>query len=126
MSEVNLGADGYSGHPLCLMGDTESFLDMKYETLHWCVFNIGARLFGFMATFAALAFGLTAVLQGSGANLPTPGVSPLGNFFVSLICLALAVAILTRRPYRPDLPQENMDKSDKLPAVGWWTGTPKD
>ena len=100
-------------------------LNMKYETLHWCLFNIGARLFGIMASLAGLMFGLTAILQASGANLPTPGVSALGNFFVSLICLALAVAILTRRPYRPDLPQEKLDKSEKPPKVGWWTGNHK-
>ncbi len=93
---------------------------MKYETLHWIVFNIGARLFGIMAALAWLAFGVTAFLQITGADLPTPGVSPLGNLLVSVFCLALAVALLTVCPFRPDL-----NKSEKLTKLGWWTGTPK-
>lgn len=94
---------------------------MKYETLHWCIFNILARLFGCMALFAAFAFGLTAALQFAGSSLPTPGISPLGNSMVAVFCIALGVVFLTVRPYRPDL-----NKRDKRQSkFGWWTGTPK-
>ena len=94
---------------------------MKYETLHWCIFNILARLFGCMALFAAFAFGLTAALQLAGASLATPEMSPLGNVVVTVFCLVLAILFLTISPYRPDL-----DRQDKRQSKsGWWTGMPK-
>lgn len=99
---------------------------MKYETLHWCLVNILLRLFGIMASVAAFGFGLTALLQFGGARLPTPGVSALGNFFISAFCLALSVAFLTVSPYRPDLKPQDSEKPDSSqPKFGWWTGSPK-
>jgi hypothetical protein len=94
---------------------------MKYETLHWCIFNILLRMFGCVALLFAFVAVLTAALQFAGASLATPGISPLGNFILAVSGLAIAVIVLKVRPYRPDL-----GKQDKQQLkLGWWTGTPK-
>lgn len=99
---------------------------MNYESLHWSVFNVMARLFGLMGALAFVAFGVTAGLQFSGASLPTPGVSALGNLLVSLFCLAIAIGFLTVRPFRPDISRQRLARGDaSLPKLGWWTGAPK-
>jgi hypothetical protein len=99
---------------------------MSYESLHWSIFNIMARLFGLMAALAFAAFGITAVLQFFGASLSTPGLSALGNLLVSLFCLAIAAGFLTVRPFRPDISQQRLASGDaSLPKLGWWTGAPK-
>lgn len=98
----------------------------KYKTLHWSVVNIFARLFGIMSLLAGFAFGLAALLQFCGTDLPAPGISALGNFFLSAFALALAARFLTVRPYRPDVTREDSNMSDKSERkLGWWTGTPK-
>ena len=99
---------------------------MSYESLHWSVFNVMARLFGLMAALAFVAFGVTAALQLSGATLATPGMSALGNLLVSLFCLALAIGFLAVRPYRPDLSRQGLAQGTaSSPKLGWWTGDPK-
>ncbi|WP_143751396.1 hypothetical protein [Collimonas sp. PA-H2] len=98
----------------------------RYETLHWSLINIFARLFGIMALLVGFAFGLAALLQFWGAGLSTPGVSALENFFLSAFSLALAATFLTVRPYRLDVAREDSNTSDKPGRkLGWWTGTPK-
>lgn len=99
---------------------------MRYESLHWSVLNVMARLFGLMAALAFVGFGVTAALQFSGSTLSTPGVSAPGNLLVSLFCLALAIGFLTVRPYRPDLSRSRPAQGDaSSPKLGWWTGAPK-
>lgn len=99
---------------------------MSYESLHWSVFNVMARLFGLMAALAFVVFGITAGLQFSGAPLSTPGVSALGNLLVSLFCLAVAIGFLTVRPYRPDISRQRLAQGDASSSkLGWWTGAPK-
>ncbi len=99
---------------------------MSYESLHWSVVNVMARLFGLMAALAFVAFGVTAARQFTGATVSTPGVSALGNLLVSFFCLALAIGFLAVRPYRPDLSRQRLAQGDaSSPKLGWWTGAPK-
>lgn len=99
---------------------------MSYESLHWSVFNFVARLFGLIAALVSAAFGITAILQFTGASLSTPGVNAFGNLIASLFCLALAVGFLTVRPYRPDILRQRLASGDtSFTELGWWTGSPK-
>ncbi len=84
-----------------------------------------ARLFGVMAALASVAFGLTATLQFLGESLSTPGVSASGNLLVACFCLAISLAFLIVRPYRPDLENKEVAAQNSPPKLGWWTGTPK-
>ena len=93
---------------------------MSYESFHWSVFNVMARLFGLGAALAFVAFGFTAGLQYFGAPLSTPGVS------ASLFCLAVAIGFLTVRPLRPDISRQRLAQGNApFPKLGWWTGAPK-
>ena len=103
----------------------EQILIMKIEALHWSLVNIAARLFGIMLLLAGLVFGLTALAQLYGLDLPTPGVSTLGNFLLSAFSLVFAVSFLTVRPYRPNVARQDSDTpGEHQPKLGWWTGTP--
>ena len=100
---------------------------MRYEQLHWSIFNVFARLFGFMAALASVAAGCTALLEFRGASHLTPGVGAAGNLLLSVFLLALAVCFLTVRPYRPDIARERLSAGDtELPKLRWWTGALKE
>jgi hypothetical protein len=99
---------------------------MSYEAIHWSIVNVMARVFGLMAALATVASGTTAVLQFASAPLTTPGMGALGHGVVSLFCLAIAVAFLTVRPYRPDVRKRLAAGDTSLPELSWWTGSPKD
>jgi len=99
---------------------------MKYDTLHWCAFNIFGRLFGILALLAALAFGATATLQLRGAHLPSSNLSYVGNFVVAAFCLAVGLAFLIAKPYRPDLVKRDAGEfGGRNSNLQWWTGAPK-
>ena len=96
---------------------------MKYSTLHWSIFNIGARLFGIMSLLCALAFFCTGILQFCGVDIPTPGVPALGNLLISIFGFFVSLGFLTVRPYRPDLINQNNNKQNtKSTKINWWTG----
>ena len=99
---------------------------MSYEFVHWGVVNILARTFGLMASFASLAFGAAAVAQIGQDSLPPSGTGPVAYFVVSFVCLFLAIAFLTVRPYRPDIRQDRTQSADRARKFHWWTGAPKE
>lgn len=99
---------------------------MKYETLHWCAFNIMIRLFGFITLLAALAFLYAAFVQFTGTAVSASNINAPGNLLVSAFLLIGGIAFLTVAPYRPDLRLEKIDCTNATKSeAGWWTGNPK-
>ncbi len=99
---------------------------MSYESLHWSILNIFARLFGLMAGLSSIAFAMTALMKFTGASLPTSQSSPLVDLFVAAFGLLVSVGFLTARPYRPDISKRYTGSLGKShPKLGWWTGRPK-
>jgi hypothetical protein len=85
---------------------------MTYERFHWTLYNVGARVFGIMATLAGVAFLWSAFSVWLGLVKPeTAGDGPGTQFVVGLVALLLGGYGLRRRPYRPD-------QGD----VAWWAG----
>jgi hypothetical protein len=99
---------------------------MSYESVHWSMVNILARIFGLMTGFASLAFGAAAVAQIGQDSLPPSGIGPVAYFVVSFVCLLLAVGFLTVRPYRPDIRRDRPPSAAQAPKLHWWTGAPKE
>lgn len=95
---------------------------MSYSAFHWSTFNISARIFGFMSLLIGLAFCYTGIMQIFGADLPTPGVSALGNLVVSIFCILMSIGFLTVQPYRPDIPKGYASTNGEAPKTNWWTG----
>lgn len=115
------------------------------ERLHWCIFNVIVRCFGIMAAIAGTGFiswGIYhfyhpaearkwAEYRGTAEQSfshQTLNPDLLGGVItveiaIGLFALALAVAVLRVRPYRPDLG----DKVSSYAVVvrSWWTGEPK-
>jgi len=99
---------------------------MKYETLHWCVFNIMARLFGLMALLTALAFLYTAFVQSTDAAVTASNIDAPGYVLVSIFCLVVGIAFLKVAPYRPDLRVGRIDSTNATKSkASWWTGNQK-
>jgi membrane protein implicated in regulation of membrane protease activity len=81
-----------------------------YETWHWRTFNVLVRLFG----LAALMVGAVVLATGP--------------WWLGIVVIAMGVAFMTVRPYRPDLgdverliePQEFAGNSKARRR--WWTG----
>jgi len=115
------------------------------ERLHWCIFNVMVRIFGFMATVAGIAFiswGIYhyyhpaearkwAEYRGTAEqsfshqtiNPDLLGGVVTGEIVVGLFALTLAFAVLRVRPYRPDLGDSVTSYS--IGTRSWWTGEPK-
>ena len=95
---------------------------MSYASWHWRMFNILARLFGLLACVGGLV-GLVSVFIEFGAHQFPASASWLGLALI-LFVLAMGIAFLLVRPYRPDLEQGAIG-GPQSSSVNWWTGEPK-
>jgi hypothetical protein len=110
----------------------------RYEVWHWRVFNVFLRAFGLMALLAGMVFTLwgAVLLSRRQATVEWEGMltSATGPklliLLVGLSTLALAIALLRARPFRPDLgdvswlldPFGAKAQRRSLPRRSWWTG----
>ena len=110
---------------------------MTYERFHWTVVNVGARIFGIMATVVGLAFLWSASAVWLGLATPEPGGDGPGTrFVVGLVTLLLGGVALRRRPYRPDQGDVSWwaglaggyddTRAKRGEPRSWWTGTYRD
>lgn len=96
---------------------------MRYETFHWCVFNILARLVGLMALLATLGFLYSAFVQATNAGTSVSNMDATDYLLTALCTLIVGIAFVKVAPYRPDLRVENADSPNGTESkLGWWTG----
>src|SRR5689334_11994509 len=92
----------------------------KYQRLHLRVFNAIARVFGIWAGLIGLGFLLWAsgVLDGPYRHHSSTD-ERLMWLGAGVFCELLAVAFVSVKAYRPDLPAES-----RKARASWWTGEP--
>ncbi len=78
------------------------------ERIHWVIFNVVARCFGIMATFAGIGFvcwGIYFTMHPEAAKGLENGGFGLGKMYLIVGAFAgvVGLACLRVRPYRPDL-----------------------
>jgi hypothetical protein len=97
---------------------------MRYETLHWRIFNMGARLFGLLAVVAG-AIGIVSGLVDFETNSPNVG-DPVVGLGVGALLIFMGVLFLRVRPFRPDLLKDGWTLASLATARrSFWTGEPK-
>ena len=110
---------------------------MSYERFHWRVYNVGWRVFGLMAVAVSAAFIWGALSAWLRLREPKPPEDdPTTQFVVGLAALALGVAALKRRPYRPDQGDVSRwaglaggyddTRAKRGEPRSWWTGEYRD
>lgn len=119
------------------------------ERLHWCIFNVMVRIFGMMAMlFAAvsISWGIFyythpheaknaeaerwAEYRGAKQTFSHKTLEPdilggvvTGDIGLGVFVAVIGIAILSVRPYRPDL--GDTASSYSVGTRSWWTGEPK-
>jgi len=92
---------------------------MRYETIHWTVFNVLARLFGLLGVFIGAVYVPLSIFQ------LTQGFDAVSDLLVSAFALVVGIGFVSVRPYRPDLSSEGLgSKQDQETRSSWWTGKP--
>jgi hypothetical protein len=109
-----------------------------YETFHWRLVTIMLRLFGIVASLLGMAscvYGISLVLRPASTvyveGIPTSDLGPKLMFLVvGPVFVAIGVAFMRVRPYRPDLGDVSYlvdpfgARGNALGPRRWWTGDP--
>jgi hypothetical protein len=106
-----------------------------YERAHWSAVNVMARMFGILALIVGLGFLAWGVYfaispEAQGHITPDGSDASILNSTLGIFAVAMSVAFLRVRPYRPDLGDSirssragRAEACDKRPR-NWWTGAP--
>jgi hypothetical protein len=107
---------------------------MSYETAHWRAFNRFVRAFGLVALFVGVCLVWSSITrcwngtcQPARADAPRPAEA-VAMFVVGLGAIAMGVALVRVRPYRPDLGDDAFGRPTQYqasPERQWWTGDPR-
>ena len=111
---------GSAGRPLNFT--VRGHRNVSYPSWRWRIFNVLARVFGLLACLGGLT-GLVSIFIEFRAHQVRASASWLGLALV-LVVLAMGIAFLLVRPYRPDLQQATVG-GPQPSSVTWWTGEPK-
>ena len=98
---------------------------MSYETWHWRILNVLARMFGIMALCAGLAFGASSLSSVRDPDARESVLTLSGNLaldfgLASAFLFTVGVLFIKAPAYRPDVAKQGTARSRS-----WWTGEPE-